>query len=106
DTIVTRDIQHARCHPCPMETCGVVADMKPATGQPNIYSANSPPHAHRTVYAQAAGLPEQNIRIMCNDIGGGFGNKVPVYPGYVCAIAGSIVAGHPTKWGEDPLEEL
>ncbi|HTN25824.1 MAG TPA: hypothetical protein VL120_17685, partial [Solirubrobacteraceae bacterium] len=30
DTIVTRDIQHARCHPCPMETCGMVADMNPA----------------------------------------------------------------------------
>ena len=37
------------------------------------------------------------IRIQCNDIGGGFGNKVPVYPGYVCAIAGSIVAGAPVK---------
>jgi carbon-monoxide dehydrogenase large subunit len=41
------------------------------------------------------------IRIRCNDIGGGFGNKVPVYPGYVCAIAGSIVAGVPVKWIED-----
>src|SRR5258707_187918 len=40
------------------------------------------------------------------DIGGGFGNKVPVYPGYVCAIAGSIVAGVPVKWVEDRSENL
>ena len=46
------------------------------------------------------------IRIHCNDIGGGFGNKVPVYPGYVCAIAGSIVAGVPVKWIEDRSENL
>ena len=46
------------------------------------------------------------IRIMCNDIGGGFGNKVPVYPGYVCAIAGSIVAGVPVKWVEDRTGNL
>ena len=46
------------------------------------------------------------IRIKCNDIGGGFGNKVPVYPGYVCAIAGSIVAGVPVKWVEDRTENL
>ena len=41
------------------------------------------PHAHRTVFALVAGLPEHNIRVMSHDIGGGFGNKVPVYPGYV-----------------------
>ena len=46
------------------------------------------------------------IRIRCQDIGGGFGNKVPVYPGYVCAIAGSIVAGVPVKWVENRTENL
>ena len=39
------------------------------------------PHAHRTLFALVAGLPEQNIRIISPDIGGGFGNKVPIYPG-------------------------
>ena len=106
DTIVTRDIIDTRSHPCPMETCGMVADFNPDTGQLNIYNANQAPHAHRTVYAQVAGLPEHRIRILCNDIGGGFGNKVPVYPGYVCAIAASIVAGAPVKWIEDRSENL
>ncbi|MGH2839390.1 MAG: aerobic carbon-monoxide dehydrogenase large subunit [Solirubrobacteraceae bacterium] len=106
DTTVTRDIIFPRSHPSPMETCGMVADMNPETGQLDIYNGNQAPHAHRTVYAQVAGLPEQNIRILCNDIGGGFGNKVPVYPGYVCAIAASIVAGAPVKWIEDRSENL
>src|ERR1044072_2191855 len=106
DTVVTRDIIDTRSHPCPMETCGMVADFNPTTGQLNIYNGNQAPHAHRTVYAQVAGLPEHRIRILCNDIGGGFGNKVPVYPGYVCAIAASIVAGAPVKWMEDRSETL
>src|ERR671921_82849 len=106
DVVAQQTVFDPRSHPCPMETCGMVADMNPNTGQLNIYNANQAPHAHRTVYAQVAGLPEQNIRILCNDIGGGFGNKVPVYPGYVCAIAGSIVAGAPVKWIEDRSENL
>jgi carbon-monoxide dehydrogenase large subunit len=106
DVVVARDIMHARVHPSPLETCGMVADMNPATGQLNIYNGNQAPHAHRTVYAQVAGLAEQNIRILCNDIGGGFGNKVPVYPGYVCAIAGSLFTGAPVKWIENRAENL
>ena len=89
DTIVKRDIIYPRCHPAPLETCGMIADFNPKTGQLDIYNGNQAPHAHRTVYAHVAGLAEHMIRIRCNDIGGGFGNKVPVYPGYVCAIAGS-----------------
>ena len=84
----------------------MIADFNPETGQLDIYNGNQAPHAHRTVYAQVAGLAEHMIRIRCGDIGGGFGNKVPVYPGYVCAIAGSIVAGVPVKWIEDRSENL
>ena len=106
DTIVSRDIIYPRCHPAPLETCGMIADFNPQTGQLDIYNGNQAPHAHRTVYAHVAGLAEHMIRISTNDIGGGFGNKVPVYPGYVCAIAGSIVAGAPVKWIEDRSENL
>src|SRR6201989_2191057 len=106
DTIVARDIIYPRCHPAPLETCGIIAAFNPQTGQLDIYNGNQAPHAHRTVYAHVAGLAEHMIRIRCNDIGGGFGNKVPVYPGYVCAIAGSIVAGGPGQWSEGRSENL
>jgi carbon-monoxide dehydrogenase large subunit len=106
DAVVTREIVHPRVHPCPMETCGMVADMNPATGQLNIYNGNQAPHAHRTLYAQVAGLPEQNIRVLCNDMGGAFGNKVAIYPAYICTIAGSIITGAPVKWIENRAENL
>ncbi|MDX6702671.1 MAG: aerobic carbon-monoxide dehydrogenase large subunit, partial [Baekduia sp.] len=50
--------------------------------------------------------PEHKIRIIPGDIGGGFGNKVPIYPGYVCAVVGSILTGKPVKWQEDRSENL
>src|SRR5881275_650909 len=106
DTVVVRDIIYPRCHPAPLETCGMIADFNPKTGQLDIYNGNQAPNAHRTIYAHVAGLAEHMIRIRCNDIGGGFGNKVPIYPGYVCAIAGSIIAGVPVKWIEDRSENL
>ncbi|HEY5890994.1 MAG TPA: aerobic carbon-monoxide dehydrogenase large subunit [Acidimicrobiia bacterium] len=106
DHIVSLETFYPRSHPAPLETCGVVADVNPATGQANIYMTSQAPHAHRTVFALVAGLPEQNIRIISPDIGGGFGNKVPVYPGYVVATAASLVIGQPVKWVETRTENL
>ena len=97
---------YPRCHPAPLETCGCVADVNPATGKATIYMTSQAPHAIRTVFALVTGLPEQNIRVVSPDIGGGFGNKVPVYPGYVVATAASLLIGRPVKWIEDRTENL
>jgi carbon-monoxide dehydrogenase large subunit len=106
DVVVSRDMIYPRCHPAPLETCGAVAQMDPVMGQLTLWTTTQAPHAHRTVYALVAGIPEHKIRIIPGDIGGGFGNKVPVYPGYVCAIVGSILTGKPVKWMEDRAENL
>jgi len=97
---------YPRCHPAPLETCGCIADVNGATGKATIYMTSQAPHAIRTVFALVTGLPEQNIRVVSPDIGGGFGNKVPVYPGYVVATAASLLIGRPVKWVEDRSENL
>src|SRR5947207_71611 len=106
DTVVSLDTHYPRSHPAPLETCGCVADLNPVTGQATIYMTSQAPHAIRTLFAMVAGLPEQNIRIVSPDIGGGFGNKVPIYPGYVVATAASLLIGKPVKWVEDRSENL
>jgi carbon-monoxide dehydrogenase large subunit len=106
EVVVKLDTHYPRSHPAPVETCGCVADINPATGQATIYMTSQAPHLIRTVFALVAGLPEENIRIISPDIGGGFGNKVPVYPGYVIATAASLLLGHPVKWIEDRTENL
>jgi carbon-monoxide dehydrogenase large subunit len=106
DVVVTQDMLYPRSHPAPLETCGAVADFDQVTGQLTVWSTTQAPHAHRTMYALVAGLPEHKIRIISPDVGGGFGNKVPIYPGYICAVVGSIVTGKPIKWIEDRSENL
>ncbi|GFG53775.1 hypothetical protein MAGR_52160 [Mycolicibacterium agri] len=84
DVVVTQEIIYPRVHPCPMETCGAVADLDPVSGKLRLWSTTQAPHAHRTLYALVAGLPEHKIQVISPDIGGGFGNKVPIYP-VMCA---------------------
>ena len=106
DKVVRLHTFYPRCHPAPLETCGCIADVNGATGKATVYMTSQAPHAIRTVFALVTGLPEQNIRVISPDIGGGFGNKVPVYPGYVVATAASLLIGRPVKWVEDRTENL
>ena len=65
--------------------------------------AARPPHALRDGGRASRSTRSGSSR---GDIGGGFGNKVGIYPGYVCAVVGSIVTGKPVKWVEDRSENL
>ena len=106
DVVVSQEIVYPRSHPAPMETCGAVADFDAVTGKLTLSETSQAPHAHRTLFAMVAGIPEHKIRIVSPDIGGGFGNKVGIYPGYILAVVGSIVTGKPVKWMEDRSENL
>ncbi len=103
---IKQEMVFQRCHPAPLETCGCVADYNPATGKLTAWITSQAPHAHRTLFALVAGIPEHNIRVISPDIGGGFGNKVPIYPGYVCAVVASLKLGRPVKWIETRSENL
>src|SRR3954447_20856713 len=109
DVKVSQDMYLPRIHVASIETCGCVADFDRVTGKLTVYLTTQAPHAVRTVFALVAGhvgLSEEKIRIVSPDIGGGFGGKVPVYPGYVIAVAASVVIGKPIKWIEDRMENL
>jgi carbon-monoxide dehydrogenase large subunit len=107
--VVKQRIYIPRIHVASIETCGCVASFDKAQGKLTVWMTTQAPHAIRTVFALVAGhvgLSEEKIRIISPDIGGGFGGKVPVYPGYVIAVAASVVLGRPVKWVEDRMENL
>src|SRR3712207_9391622 len=89
-----------------METCGAVADYDAVDGKLTLYETTQAPHAHRTLYAMVAGIPEHKIRVIAGDIGGGFRNKVGIYPGHLCAVVGSIVTRKPVNGVRDPSANL
>jgi carbon-monoxide dehydrogenase large subunit len=103
---VKQKIYLPRIHVASIETCGMVAHWDKVKEHMTIYMTSQAPHAHRTVVALVSGLPEHKIQVISPDIGGGFGGKVPVYPGYVCTIVASLVTGKPVKWIEDRSENL
>jgi carbon-monoxide dehydrogenase large subunit len=89
-----------------METCGCVASFDKINEQLTVHITSQAPHVVRTVVSMLSGIPESKIRIISPDIGGGFGNKVGIYPGYVVSIVASIVLGVPVKWVEDRMENI
>ena len=66
-----------RCHPAPLEPCGCVAEFD-AMGRLQFYVTSQAPHVYRTALAIVTGIPEDKIHVVSPDLGGGFGNKVPV----------------------------
>ena len=109
EVTVKQDIYIPRIHVSSIETCGCIASWDPIEEKLTMYMTTQAPHAVRTVIALVAGhlgLAEHKIRVISPDIGGGFGGKVPVYPGYVIAIAASVLIGKPVKWIEDRSENL
>ena len=109
EIVVEQDMHIPRIHVASIETCGCVASWDAIEGKLTLYMTTQAPHAIRTVLALVAGhvgLSEERIRVISPDIGGGFGGKVPVYPGYVIAVAASVLTGKPIKWIEDRSENL
>ena len=61
DRVVSLDTFYPRCHPSPLETCGCLADVNPATGKTTIYMTSQAPHAHRTLFAIVTGLDRKSV---------------------------------------------
>ena len=106
EVVVSQEMVYPRVHPAPLETCGIVADHDPVTGKLTAWVTSQAPHVHRVLFSRFFGLPENQVRVVSPDVGGGFGNKVPIYPGYLCAIIASLELGVPVKWMEDRAENL
>ena len=75
-------------------------------GHADVVAVAQAPHVYRTALSIVTGIPEDKIHVISPDIGGGFGNEVPVYPGYVCAVVGALKLGRPVKWIETRTENL
>jgi carbon-monoxide dehydrogenase large subunit len=106
DKVIPLDVYIPRIHVASIETCGCIADFDPVLGHLDFHVTSQAPHVYRTVISLVSGIPEAQIRVKTHDIGGGFGGKVPVYPGYVVAIVASLTLGRPVKWIEDRSENL
>jgi aerobic carbon-monoxide dehydrogenase large subunit len=86
----------------PLETRGAVAAFDPATGRVTLSASTQMPHLLRTGIADVLGIPEAELRVIAPEVGGGFGQKMPLIPEYVVAVW----AARRFAWIEDRLENL
>ncbi|HEX2913854.1 MAG TPA: molybdopterin cofactor-binding domain-containing protein [Chloroflexia bacterium] len=104
--IVEERIYNQRVAAVSLETRGIVADYNQGTGQLTIWLSNQAPHLARTTIADALKLPENRVRVIAPEMGGGFGAKIMVYPEEIIVAAAAVMLGKPVKWVESRSENL
>jgi aerobic carbon-monoxide dehydrogenase large subunit len=106
DVIVKQRITSQRLIPTAMETRGVVAEWKPGEKGFTMYSSTQIPHLMRSMVAGILGIPENHLRVITPEVGGGFGSKLNVYAeeALMCFIARQI--NKPVKWIESRRENF
>ncbi|MBB2201503.1 xanthine dehydrogenase family protein molybdopterin-binding subunit [Gluconacetobacter tumulisoli] len=104
--VVRRTLRTARQCMSPMEGRGVIARWEARLEQLVLTTSTQMPHIVRTGLAGCLGLPEEQVRIIAPDVGGGFGYKGILLPEEVCAGFLARHLGHPVRWIEDRREQL
>ncbi|MFD5657536.1 xanthine dehydrogenase family protein molybdopterin-binding subunit [Streptomyces hirsutus] len=104
DVVVTRRFHQQRLIANAMEPRAVVVTPLAASGEYTVYSATQVPHILRVMLAMVTGIPEQKLRVVAPDVGGGFGSKLQVYGEEAVALEVARRLGRPVKWTESRSE--
>jgi carbon-monoxide dehydrogenase large subunit len=106
DVVVKQRITSQRLIPTAMETRGVVAEWRAGEKSLTLHSSTQIPHLLRTLVAGILGMPENLLRVITPEVGGGFGSKLNVYAeeALMAFIARQI--NHPVKWVESRRENF
>jgi carbon-monoxide dehydrogenase large subunit len=100
--VIERNYRQQRLIPSAMEPRAVVASC--VGGEFTLWSSTQIPHILRVMLALVTGIPEQNIRVIAPDVGGGFGSKLQVTAEEVLALLVARRIGRPVKWTESRSE--
>ncbi|MCY4395840.1 MAG: xanthine dehydrogenase family protein molybdopterin-binding subunit [Rhodospirillaceae bacterium] len=103
---IARTFEHARQAPMPLETRGCVADFNAGRDFLTLHVSTQTHYAVRQNLAHILEMPEDGIRVIAADVGGGFGSKSRPYCEEVVIGHASRVLGRPVKWIEDRFEHF
>jgi carbon-monoxide dehydrogenase large subunit len=106
DRVVEASLWVHRHEPVPMETRGLIAAYDSADEHLTIHASTQSPHMLRILLPIQVNVPMEKIRVLADDVGGGFGLKNGVQRDEVAVIAASMDLGRPVKWIEDRVEHL
>lgn len=95
-----------RVAPLPMETRAIVAEWRVGADELVVHHSTQVPHLVRVQLAETLGLDESSVRVIVGDVGGGFGQKLGIYPEDVLACLHAHDTRRPVKWVEDRVEHF
>jgi len=104
--IVKQRLVHQRLAPIAIETRGVVARYLAPEQQLTVWSATQIPHLLKTHLSQMLKLPENLVRVIAPDVGGGFGSKLNVYAEEALLGYLALKLNRPVKWSEERRENM
>lgn len=104
--VVTRRLRFNRQSATPMETRGCIARFDHLDGRLSFWASTQSPHSLRRKLARATGVAEHRITVHVDDVGGAFGQKIPIHPEEVCVALAAIRLGATITWIEDRRENL
>ena len=103
---VRRRFRFARQIPLPLETRGIVADYDQEREALSVWMSTQAHYNVRQNLSTILDLPEHQVRVIAEDVGGGFGSKSRTYPEEIVVSHASRVLRRPVKWIEDRLENF
>jgi carbon-monoxide dehydrogenase large subunit len=106
DKIVSQPMVNQRLIPVAMEPRGALAQYLPGENQLTLWSSTQIPHLLRTQIALMIGLPENRVRVITPEVGGGFGSKLNVYGEEALVAYLSMQLKKPVKWAETRRENF
>jgi len=106
DVVVKRRFINQRLIPTFMEPRSVVAAPMGMSDEITVWSSTQIPHILRVLIALVTGIPENNLRIIAPDVGGGFGGKLQIYREEILVTQIARKLGRPVKWTESRSEDM
>jgi carbon-monoxide dehydrogenase large subunit len=106
DGVVSARLVQPRLIPSPLEPRAVVASYERGTGNMTLWLSTQAPHLERSAVVDVLGFPENKLRVIAVDVGGGFGCKIDTYPETILAAHLSMQLARPVKWVEDRQEHF
>src|ERR671917_613612 len=102
---VSQSLYNQRLIPTAMEPRGSIGFYDPSTDEYTLWATSQAPHVHKLVVAAfILGVPEQKVRFIAPDVGGGFGSKIFLYFDMPLMLWLSKRIGRPVKFFEDRSE--
>ena len=99
------DLVNNRLVPNPMEPRAAIGEYDPGQGAYTLWTTSQNPHVARLVLSAFIGIaPENKLRVIAPDVGGGFGSKIFIYAEETVAVWASKKVGRPVKWVSDRTE--